>query len=109
ELPSEEWTAQGSARRSGQSDGQLPWSAPLERDASEHDGPRGAVGQEGQGQRGPSVVHGPRPDGEPQRTGGGLSTQPGDRHGRTRYGAQAGRPGTRARLSSADIGGRQKL
>ena len=53
ELPTQGRATQPGIRRrhARQSEGRLPWREALERDASEHDRSRSAVGQEGSGQR----------------------------------------------------------
>ena len=75
------------AGRSGQPDGRLPRRAALQRHPPEHDRSRGAADPEGEGQGGEVCVHGPRPDGEPERLAGGLPGDRGDGHGGARCGA----------------------
>ena len=77
ELPTARRPGGIARRRPRQSVGGLSWREVEERDPREQDGPRGQVDAEGEGQGGQAVLHGPRPDGERQRTVDGLRGEQG--------------------------------
>ena len=64
-------------RRPRQPVGGLSWGEVEERDPPEQEGPRGQADEEGQGERGQAVIHGPRADGERQRAVDGLRGEQG--------------------------------